>query len=280
VFGGFLVYARFLLDPDEYIRTRPLELTQELGNEKLRAMTAELAERYHHGEGPCFRYAFDVVADDRKLEALADEVVAAGLAESLVDMFGLYSQWNKEHEEQFHEEDQAAEAFDMLFVGMGFFEQVVVFLGRDRLIEAARRYETEVTKKFLGESTRVLGSMPEAKQKLVRTIWERCQECTTFKAFMRLTDMANRKITQARLDRLALELEAWGAMNGSFPERLAELREAGLDPATLQDGWKFDFHYERVHEEQRAVIRSLGADFTPGGEGLSEDLEQSVVLGE
>ncbi|XOV77653.1 MAG: type II secretion system protein GspG [Aestuariibacter sp.] len=86
------------------------------------------------------------------------------------------------------------------------------------------------------------------------------------------TEKAKAKTASTQIQRVAMAVEEYYLDNGHAPKELEELVPGYVKPSQIKDPWGRSFRYQFPGENGDYDIFTYGADDTPGGEGVNEDL--------
>jgi general secretion pathway protein G len=95
-------------------------------------------------------------------------------------------------------------------------------------------------------------------------------------AYVNYLDQSKVDGTKIQISNIVQALDAYKIKIGSYPtteQGLQEIVNKGVMRQLPKDGWGFDFEYIRQNSREY-IIKSLGADNQPGGDGPDADIVQ------
>jgi hypothetical protein len=224
----------------------------------------EMARRTHRGDGPCLRYVDRAALGDEELGKAADEAEASGLAEQIAPFFPLFLRWAEERDAPHHARDEAEELLDATRERIHGINRVILSLQFGRLLRRARATNQATLSRLVAEAERKAAAADPALRARLRALWEHHPLACSLAGAIRMAPELKRRLTVARMDRIARAAAAFRAAHGQLPDRLEDLP---VPPADLRDGWYRDIQYERTG--QGARLFSVGH---PDGPRIEREL--------
>jgi len=230
---------------------------------------AVLSARHHRASTPCLRWLTSERDVDED-QALAAELVAAGLVDRAGKAMLLTVVWQVSEENAVHARGAAEELLDLAAERAGPLDRLLIALHRDRLLFVA---DLDVPADVLATMQRdAEAALSPARIERLRAVWE--SHKLVFARTRNMAERVRRVATEQRLAALEAALNARLEKGGALPAKLDELGAEGARPA-LEDGWGSPFSFEATPDGAR--LASLGPNLRPdGGDDIVREITAPV----
>lgn len=169
--GAFFFHATLFFNAEALVRRREAALVAEVtsGEKKLEELMKR--SRWHRGEPPCFAYA-PPHPSALDLEAIADDLAAAGSSSAATENLSLLAFWAAADERRRHG-DPAPDEVLSSFEDLGWHDRLLVALHRSKVVDASFKRVRQRESDARADAARREAALAPEKLAALRNDWLR-----------------------------------------------------------------------------------------------------------